>query len=147
MLRRSLLIAGLFVVVGALAVPASAQGPGGGGFFGRGGSRSGAMLLTIPEVQTELGLTESQKSELKAIADGVQAKMRATFTQGGARPDFQNMSDADRQKLFQDMQKRMEEATKGVDEKIAGILNSKQNARLKELTLQREGAGPCSRRK
>ncbi len=139
MLRRVFIIAGMFVVSGSIAVTVSAQGPGGGGgFFGRGGG-SGAMLLAIPEVQKELNLSADQKDQLKTIADGIQEKIRASFTEG-SRPDFQNMSDAERQKFRDDMQKRFAEVTKGVDEKVAGILDAKQNARLKELQLQREGA-------
>src|SRR5208282_4605317 len=145
MLRRNLIIAGMFVVLGSICTAASAQGPGGGGFFGRGGGgASGAMLLAMPEVQTELNLSEDQKSQIKTIGDSVREKMRASMGQINFQ-ELQSLSDEERQKRFDEMRKKAEEVTKGVDEKVASILDAKQNGRLKELQLQREGAMALTR--
>jgi Spy/CpxP family protein refolding chaperone len=144
MLRRDLIIAGALLVLGSMAVTATAQPPGGGGgLFGGGGLGralgSGAMLLGIPEVQTELSLTDDQKEKIQTINDDVRQKARDSF-QGFNFQDLQNMSDEERQKQFDDIRKKAEEAAKGVDEKITGVLDGKQKERLKQLQLQREGA-------
>ena len=43
------------------------------------------------------------------------------------------------------MRKKFEEAGKGIDEKVAGILDAKQAERLHQLQLQREGAMALTR--
>jgi hypothetical protein len=137
MLRRIVFFAGLIVVLAAMAMPAAAQpGPGGGGMFGGG---SGAMLLGIAEVQTELGLTSDQKTEVTTLLTDAREKMRATFGQTN-RQELQGLSQEERQKRFDEMRKKAEEANKGLDEKITKILKPEQSTRFKQLQFQRQGA-------
>jgi Spy/CpxP family protein refolding chaperone len=145
MLRRNLFTAGMFLACGLMAVNASAQGPGGsaGGGFGRvmggGGNITATMLLGVPEVQKELNITDEQKTKIETIGQDVRDKMQQARGNFNFR-DLQNMSDEEQQKAFADIRKKVEEVTKGIDEKVAGILDAKQNERLKQLQLQREGA-------
>ena len=67
MLRRNVFIAGVILVLGSIAVTASAQGPGGGMCGGMRGGGSSAMLLGIPEVQKELNLNDDQKKQIDTL--------------------------------------------------------------------------------
>jgi hypothetical protein len=137
-----------------MTIKASAQpgqggpgGPGGGmgGFFGGGVSRGiSAMLLAMPEVQTELSLTDDQKKKIEDLGQDVRDKARASFGNINFQ-ELQNMTDEERQKKFEEMRKKAEDVTKGLDEKISGILDAKQSERLKQLQLQREGAMALTR--
>src|SRR5208337_5318525 len=126
MLRRNVFIAGVILVMGSIAVTASAQRGGGmfgGGMFGGGmlGGGANLMLLRMPEVQSELNLTADQKTEITTLVGETTEKVRASLGQ----IDFQAMRDAspeEREKLIADMRKKAEEATKGVDDKVGTIL-------------------------
>ncbi len=145
MLRRSVLCAGVVLVLSSIALTASAQGPFGGGFGrGGGGGGSSSMLLIIPEVQKELNITDSQKKEIETIATDVREKAMATFGQINFQ-EIQNLSQEERDKKFAEMRTKFEGVTKEVDVKVAKILDEKQVARLKELQLQREGGAALSR--
>lgn len=109
----------VLIVVGCASL-AQAQRPG-GGRFGGGGA---AGLLLIPEVQAELNVTEAQKEKLQALR--------------GPRGDQQNLSREERRKQF-------EELAKKADETIKNVLDEKQQQRLAELRIQREGAGSLAR--
>jgi Spy/CpxP family protein refolding chaperone len=151
MLRRDVLIAGMLVVLGSIAMTASAQPPGGpgggvpgGGMFMIRGGGPGAMLLRIAEVQRELNLSSEQKQQIETLlADAVQ-KVRVSLGQVNFQ-DLQTLSEEERQKRFDEMRKNAEEATKGIDEKVGKILNEEQGKRLKQLQLQREGAMALNR--
>lgn len=108
------------LAVCGLASTAMAQRPG-GGFFGGGGA---AGLLAIEEVQKELAITDAQKEKLKGLR--------------GDRADFQNLSREERTKKF-------EEIAKKADETIKSTLDEKQQKRLAELRIQRDGAGSLAR--
>ena len=110
------------LVVAGMTSTASAQRQGGRGFGGRG---FGAMgLLRMEEVQKELNLTSEQKEKLQDL--------------GGQRGDTQNLSREERQKRFQEMAKK-------ADETIKNTLDEKQQKRLEELVIQREGATALTR--
>jgi Spy/CpxP family protein refolding chaperone len=136
MLRRNAFIAGAILMVGAIAVPASAQGPRGGMY--RGGSS--AMLLGIPEVQKELNLSDEQKTQIDALL----ADARASLGQLNFQ-ELRNLSADEREKRLGEMRKKFEEAGKAFDEKAGKILDAKQVERLHQLQLQREGAMALSR--
>ncbi len=103
------------------------------------GGGSGAMLLGIPEVQTELGLASDQKTEVTTLLTEAREKMRSSFGQVNFQ-ELQNLSQEERQKRFDEMVKKAEEANKGLDEKITKILKPEQSTRFKQLQLQRQGA-------
>jgi Spy/CpxP family protein refolding chaperone len=97
-----------------------------GGGFGRGGFGGGAQLLTIPEVQTELKLTDDQKAK---VTDMLQKLREQRQSQG---QNFQDLSPEERQKMMAD--RRAAE-----DKQVADILNADQVKRYHQLVLQRQG--------
>lgn len=98
-----------------------------GGQFGRGG---GALQLVMrEEVQTELKLTDDQKSKLTELQQAQREAMRGMFQGGGDRPDPEKMREM------------MEKSQKEQQEKIDAILSAEQKTRLRELTIQRAGNG------
>jgi hypothetical protein len=105
----------------AIALGASTAFAQRGGF---GGGSSPAALLAIPEVQKELSVTEAQKEKLQALR--------------GERGDTQNLSREERQKRFEELAKKAEET-------IKTVLDEKQQKRLAELRIQREGAAALAR--
>ncbi|MBM4091169.1 MAG: hypothetical protein FJ276_17360 [Planctomycetes bacterium] len=112
-----------------------AQGQRGGGQRGAGmmGMMRGmsmVQLLQNEAVRKEIVLTEEQQSKLREMAQA------AREGAGGGMPNFQEMSDEERQKLREEMTKRAEETQK----KLAEILDDKQMTRLKEINLQVMGA-------
>ncbi len=145
MLQRNGLIAGMLVVLASMAVTAAAQpgppGPGGGMRFGRGSS---AVLLAMPEVQKELNLNDDQTKQITTLLRDAREKLRASFGQSNVQ-EMQNLSQEERQKRFDERRKMTEEVGKGIDKKIAGILDAKQAERLHQLQLQREGAMALNR--
>lgn len=135
-----------FLITAASTVQAQDR-QGRGGFFGAQGGGfggGGAMLLGSPEVQKELGVSDEQKG----LIEDMVADLREQFQpgRGGFNPqDFQNMSEEERRKFFEEGRKRMEETNKKTDEMIAMILDEKQSARFNELKLQTEGTGAFNR--
>lgn len=120
-------------MVGAALSFASAQGMrmmGGSGMsqgmvlfsFGQGG------VTLRSDVSKELNLTDAQKGKLEDFQQKQMEEMMASF-QGGSRPDQAAMQAM--------MKKRQEDETKALKE----TLDAKQQARLKELWIQRLGNG------
>jgi len=73
--RRAWAVIVAWVAVLVIAGGAFAQGRGGfGGRFG--GGFGGGMLLRMPEVQTELKLTEEQKTKLTEMQERLRAERR-----------------------------------------------------------------------
>lgn len=138
-----------FVVALSVAGVVQAQPPGGRGGFGGGfgGGRGGfggggeAFLLSTPEVQKELSITDDQK--------GLIDEMLADLRQGGGqRPDFgsfRDLSEEERAKRFEEMRKQAEERTKQAEDALKAILNEQQFARYSQLRLQRQGVMALSR--
>jgi Spy/CpxP family protein refolding chaperone len=97
-------------------------GPGGGRGMGSG------MLLRQEIVQKELNITADQLAKLKDVLEARPG--------GGGQQNPRDMTDEERQKMREEMGKRMAEQEK----KIADVLDDKQEARLKQLRLQVGGA-------
>jgi uncharacterized membrane protein len=135
MLRFKGLLALSLVLLLVAVAPAQEQregrrGGGRGGFGGFGGMFSSpAGLVGMPQVQEELNLTDEQKKE---VAEGL-AQMRSGFGNPG---EAQNLSQEEREKRMEEFQK----AGKAFEEKLNKILKPEQQARLKQLNLQRQGA-------
>ena len=142
MVRRNLWIVATVLVLGSVAATAMAQ-PGGGfgrGMFGGGGANATNLnLLQIAEVRTELAVTPDQQTKITDLISESRQKMQDAMS-GVSMPDMQNATDEERQKFMTEMRKKIDEANKGNDEKVAGILNATQSKRLHELLLQRMGA-------
>ena len=118
--------AAVALVLVAMAVePVLAQGGGGGGRgMGRQRAYSQARLATLPEVVTELKLTDEQKTKISAIADQLQSDIRSSFGGGGGPPDMDKMEQMN------------QEATTKVD----ALLDAGQQKRLGEIAVQVNGA-------
>ncbi len=134
-MNRRVVFLSAFAAVLLMSLAAYAQdrprqgGPGQRMGMGMGGSS--AMLLRSEAVQKELGVTEEQVKKIQELA-------AAGRPQRGERPDFQNMTNEERQKARQEAQERAAEQEKKINE----ILNEKQQARLKQIRLQ--VAGPMA---
>ncbi|MEX0585361.1 MAG: hypothetical protein WD176_01865 [Pirellulales bacterium] len=114
-----------------LVASAEAQQRRGGGFGG-----GTTDLLAIPEVRTELKVTDEQASKVEDLARKAAEERRALRPERGAQP-----SDEERAEL----RKKGQELSKKTDEELGKILDATQVARLKQLRLQRDGVGALGR--
>ena len=112
------------------ASEASAQPPRGRG-MGMGGMMSQASLLRQEAVQADLGLAADLKKKIAA-----ELPERAPGG-GGGGGNPRDMTDEQRQKWMEERRARNAED----DKKIAGLLDAKQLARLKQIRVQALGAG------
>ncbi len=94
------------------------------------GGLGGLMLLRSDVVQKDLDLTDDQKDSITKLQD----KAREAFS------SLQGLNQEERQAKMQELRKDQEE-------KIGGILNAKQKARLKEIGLQNMGVSPWRTKK
>lgn len=143
MQTRRFLEGGVLVLLMAAAVTAQPPGRRGGGFgrrgFGGPGDmpNSAAALLRMPEVRQELATSDEQNKQIDETLAALGEQMRASF---GSFQELQNLDEDERAKRFAEARQASEAANKKADEKLAGILDGKQLARLNGLRLQREGA-------
>jgi hypothetical protein len=130
--------AGLALLLSASA--AQAQGPGGSRGGGRGGGST--SLLRIPEVQKELKIDEAQKDLIDQVNQEMDGKRRQMFESS------QNLSREERGRLFQspEMQAKFQALGQETEKKIAEILDKKQMARLKQLSIQQAGTSALYRK-
>jgi Spy/CpxP family protein refolding chaperone len=110
------------VATAALASSAFAQRGGG---FGRGGG-GGMNMLTMPEVQTELKLTDEQKTKVTDLAAKLREQRQSQFQ------ELRDLAPDERQKRMADW--RAEE-----DKQLGDILNADQMKRYHQLQLQQQG--------
>lgn len=139
---RMVLLAGVslafFVLTSALtAEEGKAVGRGGAGFGGRGmfdmmGSNK-LSLLRIEQVQTELKITEEQKSKIADEQKALQEQMRQLAP-------GRDVPREERQKRMQENNAKRQELVGAAEKKLDGILNADQNKRLGEIALQQRGA-------
>lgn len=101
------------------------------------------MLLALPEVQTELKLTDEQKTKFRDM----QSELRGGGAGGGGanREELRNLSQEEREKRMAEFRTRMEERVKKVDELVKSTLTPEQLARLNQLRIQQEGIQAISR--
>jgi Spy/CpxP family protein refolding chaperone len=127
----------------ALVCVASAEAQRGGGRGGFGGGGFGAFgadslsLLNNEKVQKELDLTAEQKAGLEKV----RSESRAD------RPDFasfRDLSEDERRTKMEEMRTKMQEQAKATQAKVDALLLPPQVERLKELRIQRLGAGALS---
>ena len=111
----------------------------------RGGMQSEANLLRRQDVQTDIKLTDEQKTQLEALRAEMETAMRARF-EGlrGSRGDGGNSGGggAVERRNF-DMtaiRAEMEKAQKEANAKIKGILTPRQWSRLGQIKVQLAGA-------
>jgi hypothetical protein len=118
-------------------------GFGQGGGFGGGFMGGGAMLLGMPEVQKELGVSDEQKGliedMLADLRDQFQPPANFNFQ------EFQNLSEEERKKRREEFGKRLEEIGKKSDEMVKMILDDKQVDRFAQIRVQSEGVWSFNR--
>lgn len=137
---------GLAILVVAIG-EVSAQPPGGfrgPGFGGPPGQESLVMLLRMPEVRKEIAASDKQNKLIEELIADLQKQIQASV----AGINFQQLQDLDpqeRQKRFDDMRKKSEQAGKKADEKLKPILDGKQWTRLNQLQIQRQGVAAFNR--
>ena len=113
------------------ASEASAQPPRSRG-MGMGGMMSQASLLRQEPVQADLGLAADLKTKIAA-----ELPERAPGGGGAGGGNPRDMTDEQRQKWMEERRARNADD----DKKIAGLLDAKQLARLKQIRVQALGAG------
>lgn len=107
------------------------RGPGGGGMTFR---VDRAVLLGLDQVRTELKVEESQAAVIDSALDAYREERNSA-----PRPDrdaFANMSEEERTKMFEDMQKQREELSRKTDEVLNALLEPAQITRLDQISLQ-----------
>ena len=130
-------------IVLAMAAVAWAQERGRGRGFG--GDRGGpAMLLAIPQVRSDLKMTDEQNKQIDALLSEQRQAFQAAF--GDFNPqEFQNLSEEERGKRRAEIQQKMAELGEKNERAVAKILDEKQQERLKQIHLQVQGVGALSR--
>jgi Spy/CpxP family protein refolding chaperone len=128
---KSLLVLGLAALLAGPALAQRGQGRGGfGGGFGRGFGGPG-FLLQNPSVQKELKLSDDQIKKITETTESIRDKHRDEFEALG------KLEGDEQREKGQELRKKMTDETQKA---MAEILKPEQNKRLKEITLQQEGA-------
>jgi hypothetical protein len=129
---------GLAVALTLWASAALAQAPDGGrspladadGMMGPGGDNANPLTIALaPAVQSELKLTEAQKTKVYAVAKQVGQRTRETFRGlllgGNANPQALLMARANMRRE--------------IDQSLARVLDKKQRERLNQIVMRAEG--------
>ena len=120
----------LVMVLGVVAVLADTAWAQRGGGGGRGigrlfGGVPKAQLASLEQVQTELKMTDEQKSKTAGINDELRNKRRDLFGSGFGR--------------FSEIRGDMEKLNREASEKVDGVLDDAQKKRLQEIVVQVNG--------
>lgn len=136
-MKRLVAMGSVVLVLAVLVSLADAQQQGRGRGFGFGGFGQAnlLMLASIGPVQTEIGATDEQKSEIAKVVE----KIRGERPAGGARGNLRNLSEEERNKLLAELRKQAQERNKTAREELAKVLKPKQVQRLEQIALQLEG--------
>jgi len=128
--------------------PGGRRGPGGpggpGGGFGRGGGMgvSRLSLLGIEAVQKEIDLVEEQLASVQELTEKLRNEGRGEGR--GDRPNFQEMTDEERQQWQAERQKRAAEQAAKAKQELQTILLEDQLARLEQIYIQVAGTQALS---
>ena len=148
----TLMLAALAMVVAPSVVDAQPGGQrqggqGGqrqGGGFGRGGMTGGArpvsitQLLQIEKVREDAEILDEQVEDIKTAVDKVRQDAR---TNQGERPNFRELTEAQREEFFKKFREQQETTNKKIQEAIEDVLLPQQVERLNEIRLQIQGVG------
>lgn len=125
---------------GSRGGPGGFGGGFGGGAFGGGGSQSLLDYANRDEkAQTEIKLTDEQKTKIKELADSLRPDPSSFARFGTAQ------TDEDRQKLRDEMTREAEERRKTGDTKLKDLISAEQFKRLEQLWLRQTGYSALSR--
>lgn len=146
LLQRSALVFSVLAVTAfALAQFGPPRGPGRNEFGIPGGPPASRItLLTMPEVQTEVAITDAQKPLINKLEDELRDQLREVMSGFNFQEIF-SLSDEERDQKFSDLRKKTESAIRAIDEKLSKDLSPKQITRLDQLVLQREPLAAFSR--
>lgn len=130
-------------VVGALALvmvatpAARAQGGRGGmGMMGGAGPMAGVRVLSTPEGEKELNITDDQKAKIAELNENMRANMQEKFQ--GLREELEGASPEER---TEKMGAVMREVAASTMKDLKEILNADQMKRFDEISLQAQGFG------
>ncbi len=138
-MKRACTVVVVMLVLAAMANSSAWAQPGGRGGF-RGGFGGGfgmsrtpnlLFLANIEAVQKEIEALDDQVAAIKKLEEEQRAAREAQRGQG-PRPDYQNMSEAEREKLNAEREKQ----TAAANAKLGEILLPHQVQRLQEISLQ-----------
>jgi hypothetical protein len=128
------MVALMVLVCGATV--AQAQGRGGrGGGGGRFGAVTELGLLNVEAVQKELELLDDQIAKIGDLTESLRGQGRR-----GDRPDFQDLSDEQRQQFFEQRRKEAEEMASKAKAELKNILLDDQLVRLQQIYIQAAGS-------
>lgn len=140
LLRQTLMACVVITLLGTVAEAQPGGGRGGRGGRGPGGSGGGpqisisrAQLLGSEDVQAELKIDDGQAATLAAALEAYREERNA------ARPDFRamrDMSEEDRAKAVEKMQKDAEALNKKTDEVLHALMEPEQLKRLDQIATQ-----------
>jgi hypothetical protein len=131
MVRPALLIASALTIVLAMTSTASAQFRG----MRFPPSLQNVFMLSGEAVQKELALSDEQRKALTQLAD--QMRSDAMEIMSG----LQDLSPEEQKEHMPELMKLISEKGQEIQQKIDKVLDKKQLARMKELSLQSRGAG------
>jgi hypothetical protein len=110
-----------------------------GGRGGRGGGRFGAVtelgLLSVEQVQKELEMLDDQIAKVEKLRESLRGEGRR-----GDRPNFQDLSDEERQQFFAQRRKEAEEMATKAKAELKNILLDDQLVRLQQIYIQAAGS-------
>ena len=92
------------------------------------------FMLRQEAVQKELGVTDEQKKTLSELAAQLQAEAMEIIS------GLQDLSPEEQKEHMPELMKMVGEKGKDIQEKVDKVLDQKQLARMKELSLQSRGA-------
>jgi hypothetical protein len=124
-MRKLLGMAAVLAAVLMLSGTASAQGKKGKGFGRFGFGLDKLTLLTGPDVQKELKLTDDQVTKVKELSEKAAADRKEAFSGGDKQAGFAKF-------------KEIREAS---DKAVGELLKEGQAKRLAQLQVQQQGAG------
>jgi Spy/CpxP family protein refolding chaperone len=131
MVRLSVFLGAALSLALMMATPASAQ-------LGKGFKIPSAVrnifMLRTEEVQKELKLTDDQNTQIDDLAIQLQSDALELFS------SLQDLSEEERKTELPNLMKKFDEKGKELQAKVDKFLDAKQNARMKELSLQQRDA-------
>ncbi len=129
---RPRVLAGFALAVAALMTSSASAQLGGRGFQIPAAAQN-IMLLNSEAVQKELALKTEQTKQISDLASQMQSDAMEIFS------GLQDLTPEERTKELPNLMKMMTEKGKDLQKKVDNILDAKQQARIRELSLQRRG--------
>jgi len=110
----------------------------GGRFGGRGGGPDKIGLVGVPQIRSELKISEEQQFFIDELMADHREKSRAVFS-GIDFTGFRDKPEEERRKVMEEINAKRQKLVKQNEEVLAEFLTNAQNKRLSEITLQLRG--------